>query len=54
MEAAVADAASRAKPGGCLVLLATAGTVELPAGFTVRTLRVPGSQSGELMLASRH
>jgi 16S rRNA (guanine527-N7)-methyltransferase len=54
MEAAVADAASRVKPGGCLVLLATAGTVELPAGFTVRTLRVPGSQSGELMLASRH
>jgi 16S rRNA (guanine527-N7)-methyltransferase len=54
MEAAVEDAAGRVRLGGYLVLLAAARTVVLPAGFTASVLRVPGSHSGELVLASKH
>ena len=53
MQAAVESAAERVKPGGCLVLLATAGTVEVPAGFSASILAVPDSQSGQLILASK-
>ncbi len=53
MQAAVESAAERVKPGGYLVLLATAGTVEVPLGFSAKSLPIPGSQNGELILASR-
>jgi len=53
MQAAVDEAAGRVKPGGSLVLLATAGKVQVPAGFTSKILPLPDSQSGELTLALR-
>jgi len=53
MQAAVEDAACRVNPGGWVVLLATAGTIELPPGFVAREQAIPWSQSGVLIFASR-
>jgi len=53
MQAAVEAAACRLNPQGWLILLASAGTVELPAAFLTTEMAIPGSQSGLLILASR-
>lgn len=52
MQSAVESAAGRVSRGGWLILMASAGTIELPAGFAASVLPLPGSQSGELILAS--
>jgi 16S rRNA (guanine527-N7)-methyltransferase len=53
MREAVQGAASRVGVGGLLVLLASAGTVELPNGFRVKQETIPGSLTGKLVLATR-
>jgi 16S rRNA (guanine527-N7)-methyltransferase len=53
MQKAITAAAVRVNPRGWLVLLAAAGTVELPEGFFSREVAIPGSQTGLLILASR-
>jgi 16S rRNA (guanine527-N7)-methyltransferase len=53
MQEAISKAAIRVNPRGWLVLLASAGTVELPEGFLSREAAIPGSQAGLLIVASR-
>jgi 16S rRNA (guanine527-N7)-methyltransferase len=53
MQMAIEAAADRVNRGGWLVLLASAGTVELPEGFWAQDLPIPGSRSGVLILASK-
>ena len=53
MQEAVVGAAGRVGKEGWLVLLASAGTVELPNGFTVKQESTSGSLTGRLVLASR-
>jgi 16S rRNA (guanine527-N7)-methyltransferase len=53
MQEAVLGAAGRVGAGGWLVLLTSAGTVELPNGFMVKQEAIPGSMTGRLVLASR-
>ncbi len=53
MQEAISKAAIRVIPGGWLVLLAGAGTVELPEGFLSTETAIPDSQTGLLILASR-
>ncbi len=53
MQAAVESAAWRVKRGGWLVLMASAGTVELPAGFAADDVPIPGSLNGALILAAK-
>ena len=53
MQGAVQGAASRIGVGGWLVLLVSAGTVELPNDFRVKQETIPGSLTGKLVLATR-
>jgi 16S rRNA (guanine527-N7)-methyltransferase len=53
MQEAIPGAAGRVEAGGWLVLLASAGTIELPNGFLVKQETIPGSLTGRLILASR-
>jgi 16S rRNA (guanine527-N7)-methyltransferase len=53
MQEAVGNAASRVRPEGWLLSLATAGAIELPASFVAERLPIPGSQHGELIIARR-
>jgi 16S rRNA (guanine527-N7)-methyltransferase len=53
MQAAVRNAASRVHTGGWLVLMATAGSIELPGGFQANSLAITGSLNGILVLAAR-
>jgi 16S rRNA (guanine527-N7)-methyltransferase len=53
MQEAVSHAVGRVRAEGWLVLLASAGTVELPNGFKSKEKTVPGSLTGRLVLACR-
>jgi 16S rRNA (guanine527-N7)-methyltransferase len=53
MQLAAENAAGRVRPGGWLVFMASAGTVELPEDFRVSELAIPGSISGVVGLASK-
>jgi 16S rRNA (guanine527-N7)-methyltransferase len=53
MQEAVLEAAGRVGVGGWLVLLASAGTIELPNSFMLKQETIPGSLMGRLVLASR-
>jgi 16S rRNA (guanine527-N7)-methyltransferase len=53
MQEAVLGAAGRVGAQGWLVLLTSAGTVELPKGFMIKQEPIPGSLTGRLVLASR-
>jgi 16S rRNA (guanine527-N7)-methyltransferase len=53
MQAAARSAAIRVGNGGWLVLLVSSGSIGVPEGFAVRTLLVPDSENGVLVLASR-
>ena len=53
MQAAVESAADRVNPGGWMVLMASAGKVELPAGFQANNHAIPGSLNGVLILATK-
>jgi 16S rRNA (guanine527-N7)-methyltransferase len=53
MQEAVKAATSRIGVGGWLVLLASAGMVELPNDFIVKQETIPGSLTGKLVLATR-
>ncbi len=53
MQTAIKDAAERVMPGGWLVLMASAGSVELPADFVAKDLPIPGSLSGVVILATK-
>jgi 16S rRNA (guanine527-N7)-methyltransferase len=53
MQAAVEGASGRVKLGGWLIMLATAGMVGVPGGFSVDELAISGSEKGVLILACR-
>jgi 16S rRNA (guanine527-N7)-methyltransferase len=53
MQTAIEDAERRVKPRGWLVLMASAGTVELPADFVANDVPIPGSLNGVLILATK-
>ena len=53
MREAVSGAAGRVGNGGWLILLASAGTIELPSGFVAGEEAIPDSQIGMLIMAHR-
>lgn len=52
MQLALGSAVERVGDTGWLVLLVSSGGIELPNGFRARSLDIPGSKSGVLVLAS--
>jgi 16S rRNA (guanine527-N7)-methyltransferase len=53
MKQAVREGAARVNAGGWLVMLVSAGSVEVPAGFFSKDVQVPGAMKRVIVLAQR-